>query len=283
MSLRQKLGWLLLLLLIAELPAFANNPPQPDGLFSILLILPMAILAGRLAEVAPIRRTTGARISWGIVLAAAVLLLMVGTELGALAALAVTVYAIVRAVKVIRRGQGAKRLVAAGVLVLFAVFAFADYFTSIAELPPSMALFEATAVGKLRQLSTAEVQFAGSGSVGSPSAPEYGTLENLDAAHLIESGIAQGRAISGYQYGQFLAPDRKRFFIYAIPAQGLKPSSDLEFVPGASLFHAFFPRARAGTGTRSFAVDESGTLHYAIRSNASPVTQEEVAGWPPIE
>ena len=146
-----------------------------------------------------------------------------------------------------------------------------------------MALFESTAVGKLRQLSTAEVQLARSRGAASPSPPEYGTLEDLEAAHLIEGGIAQGRAISGYQYGQFLAPDKKRFFIYAIPAPGLKPSSNPEFAPGASLFHAVFPRTRVGTGTRSFAVDESGILHYAVRSNADPVTQDEVADWPPIE
>lgn len=283
MSYRQKFGWLLMLLVIGELPAFANNPPQPDGLFSILLIFPLIILGSRFARVTPIKRSVASRIGTIAVLTLCVLLLITGTELGALAALAVTTYAAVRAVQMIRRGQGVKRLMAAGVLASFSVFAFADYFASIMGSPPSVALSEVTAVGELRQLSNAEVQFAGSEIASSPSAPQYGTLEDLEAEHLIEGGIAQGRAISGYQYGQFLAPDRKRFFFYAIPAQGLRPSSDLEFVPGASLFHAFFPRTKTGTGIRSFAVDESGILRYAVRSNAGPVTHEEVASWPVIQ
>ena len=35
------LGWFLL---AGTLPAFANNPPAPDGMLSILLLFPMAIL-----------------------------------------------------------------------------------------------------------------------------------------------------------------------------------------------------------------------------------------------
>ena len=60
------------------LPAWANNPPQPDGLFSVLLIFPLAILGFKLAGV-----TVGAHKSkwrWlrSLVFVPVVLFLLVG-------------------------------------------------------------------------------------------------------------------------------------------------------------------------------------------------------------
>jgi hypothetical protein len=49
----QRICLLLILIVTCALPASANNPPQPDGVFSILLIFPVILIGMRLADARP--------------------------------------------------------------------------------------------------------------------------------------------------------------------------------------------------------------------------------------
>lgn len=43
--------WLMWFLFAGALPAYANNPPAPDGMFSLILIFPVVIVGWRWAGV----------------------------------------------------------------------------------------------------------------------------------------------------------------------------------------------------------------------------------------
>ena len=284
MNLRERVALLLLFVAGFSLPAYANNPPQPDGLFSILLILPFTMIAVRLAGVTKNASSTAARGGLGAATVILLILVMAGTGLGALAALIVAVFALVRAAGIVRRGQGSKRYVLAAALAAFSLFAFVDYFASITAAPASSSAHaESTAVGQLRKLSNAETQFADSNSSEASPKAKYATLGELAGAQLIDANLASHSTIAGYQYGQLMDLDRKRFFIYALPDPNLKPASKMvDFIPGGSLFHAIFSRTKT-TGTRSFAVDETGVIRYAVRTNSQPVTRDLIAVWAPLQ
>jgi hypothetical protein len=136
----QRFRMLLLLVLAFALPAYANNPPQPNGLFSVLLIFPIVILGARLAGLAQAPKSASAKIIGGIAIGVlCTLLLMVGTLLSALVALGILVYAILRGTQIFRRGQSANRAVIGAAVMAFGVFAFVAAAARAARQPPDAA------------------------------------------------------------------------------------------------------------------------------------------------
>ena len=87
------LGWFVL---AGALPAYANNPPAPDGMLSIILIFPVAILGFRLAGA----QLTSKEMKWRpvriIYLALCTLATFAGTVVGGLAMLILVIYAMLR-------------------------------------------------------------------------------------------------------------------------------------------------------------------------------------------
>jgi hypothetical protein len=270
-------GCVLLLLLAVALPVYANNPPQPDGLFSALLVLPAVILGARLACVTPRPRKLITKIIVGVVVfVVATVFLATGTAVGALAALCVLVYAIVKAIHIAQQGSGKKRFLIAAAVGVFAAFAFADYYASIMTAYPSAATFELSAVAHLRSLYAAELEYK-------LREQRVGTMKDLENARL-SNDFSGGRVIRGYRFGEFVDQARKDFLFYAIPAEELTPGrSQLNVVPGASLIKSIFgPRVDQQTGVRSFSVDSTGVFRSAIRKNAGSVTEEEARQWAPL-
>jgi hypothetical protein len=276
---------LLFLVLGFALPAYANNPPQPDGLFSVLLIFPIVILSARLAGLARAPKSASARIIGGIAVGVlCTLLLMAGTFLGALVALGVLVYAILRGSQIIRRGQSGKRVVIGAVVMAFAVFAFIDYWVSIVSFYSPEAAAEASAVSGVRSLSIAESEFAKSSQGGHVPAGAVGMLKDLENAKLIDGSFSNSQLRKGYRYGEIVDSAKGQFLFYAIPAPELKPGSSHGYlVPGTSLLKSIQGvDHEEGTGYRSFAVDETGVIRTSIRTRTGSVTREEIAIWAPL-
>ena len=285
MTLSQCIRLFVIGLLTFAVPAYANNPPQPDGLFSMLLIIPFAIVGMRVARVPPERRSLLSRIVRAIILLGLLLVLGAGDEIGPLAAVAVLIYAIMRASQMIRLGQGTKRIVFGSVVILFSLFAVVDYVVSCATNVSSLALHESITVGNLRSITSAQLEFAKSIKAGGHDAETFATLDELENAGSLPSRFSGGRIVSGYQYVEFLDADKKRFIVYAIPAPGMSPSQNVHLVPGSSLFGAIFhgKGREEGTGERSFVVDETGVIRFAIRPNPIPPARDEYAAWKPLQ
>jgi len=275
----------LFLLLAFALPAYANNSPQPDGLFSVLLIFPIAILGARLAGVVQVPKSASARVIGGIAVGVlCTLLLMAGTLLGALVALGILVYAILRGSQIIRRGRSAHRAAIGAVVMAFALFAFVDYWVSIVSFYSPEAAAEMSAVSGVRSLSIAESEFAKRSQSGNAPSGAVGMLKDLENAKLIDGSFSNSQLRKGYRYGEIVDPAKGQFLFYAIPAPELKPGSfHGYFVPGTSLLKSIRGvDHEEGTGYRSFAVDETGVIRWAIRTRTGPVTREEVQQWPPL-
>jgi len=283
MTLSQQLRLLLIVILAFAVPAYANNPPQPDGLFSMLLILPLAIVAIRLAKVPLERKSVLSRIFRGIALLGLLIVLGAGDEIGPLAALGLLIYAIVRASQMIHQGQGTKRIVLGSALILFSLFAVVDYVVSCATNVSSLALHESTTVGNLRSITSAQLEFGKSGK--GHDAGTYATLSELENTGSLPPRFSGGRIVSGYLYIDFLDSDRKKYVIYAVPAPGLRISQNIRLMPGSSLFRAIFgsKEQEGGTGQRSFSADETGVIRCAIRSNQNPPTRNEYTSWQSLQ
>ena len=282
MTFSHRLLFLCAILIAFALPAHANNPPQPDGLFSVLLIFPVVLLGTRLAGVVPKPRRLSTRIISGIAVAiCAVFFLAAGTIVGMFAAILVLTYAVVRAVQIMQRGQSTRRALIGVVVMALSLFAIADYWESITGDFPSLATYEAAAIRRLRTLSDAESLASNPKASNAPSARFYSSIAELQRAHLIDESIVPGRVYKGYLYGEILDPDRKQFIFYARPAKAFKPElSWRRVVPGGSLLSPFLPSEDLqGTGERSFAVDETSVIRWAIRPLGTPVTREEVQRW----
>jgi len=281
MALFNRLCTLFVFLLAFAIPAYANNPPQPDGLFSLLLVFPVVLLACRLAGLnSPPKRSVMRIIVWTLVGVGSVVLLGAGTFIGAFAALLVLIYAIVRASHIMQKSESRKRPLIGLAVIAFALFAFVDYFVSIATYHKSTAVYEYIATMKIRQLNEAEQEFAKSGQSDAPKETIFGTIKDLEAARLIQSTVATGQTVDGYRFGEVLDAGRKHYVLYAIPAPELKlAETNPEVVPGASLLKALLGRKEQGTGRLSFAVDETGEIRQAVRTATGPVTREEFSHW----
>jgi hypothetical protein len=281
MKFSHKILTVLWIVIAFAVPAYANNPPQPDGLFSVLLVFPVVIFGARLAGVVPKPRRLFVRIISGLAVAiVSIFFLATGTFLGALAALAILAYAIVYANRIARQGHNSRRGLIAALVTGFALFAFVDYYVSIVSEHMDSSVYEYIAESKIRHLSDAEQEFAKSGRSASGES-SFGTMKDLETARFIGSVPAAGQIIKGYRFGEILDTDKKHYVFYAIPAPELKPGKqNSEFVPGSSLIKSLFgPKNVEETGRYSFAVDETGQIRRTIRNSNGPFTREEVAQW----
>lgn len=286
MTILQRLRLLTICLLTLAVPACANNPPQPDGLPSVLLVFPVAIIAARLARVPPVKRSVPTRILYGIVMLALLVVLGAGDEIGPLAALGVLVYSLVRAIRIFRDSKGAKPIILGSAVILFSVFAVVDYVISCATNVSFMAVHESATVGSLRSITDAELEFAKLPWRGKRESSEPASLKELEGAGLLAPRFSGGRIVSGYVYGEFRDADSKKYVIYAVPAPGQKVSTPFQdLIPSNSLVRALLDRKEedAGTGTRSFAVDETGVIRYVVRSTSAPPSRDEIAQRKPLQ
>jgi len=278
----QKICLLLVLIVTCVLPAFANNPPQPDGVFSVLLIFPAVLIGMRLTAVLPDPKTRKRRLLIGLVLGFCFILTLAGTEIGLIGLLAILVYGIARSIQIVRRGQGWKSCLIGTIVLLWVVFAVGNYYASIVSAHPSVGLDEALAVQRLRILSTAEGNFANGGS---PSEPVYGTIADLVERRLIESSLRSGQVKMGYRLGEIVEAPTRQYLFYAIPVQ-IQSSAPrwLWLLPGASLLSVLRGHEEERfTGVRSFGVDETGVIRYATRTGEGPVTREEFMRWEKLQ
>lgn len=282
MTSRQKIGLLLVLIVTCVLPASANNPPQPDGVFSVLLLFPAVLIGMRLAAVLPDPKTTKRRLLIGLVLGFCFILTLAGTEIGLIGLLAILVYGIVRGIQIMRRGQGWKSRLIGAIVLLWVVFAVGNYYASIVSAHPSVGLDEALAVQRLRILSTAEGNFANGDST---SEPVYGTVADLVERRLVESSLKSGQVKMGYRLGEIVEAPKRQYLFYAIPVQ-IQSSGPrwLWLLPGASLLSVLRGHEEERfTGVRSFGVDETGLIRYATRTEEGPVTREEFMRWEKLQ
>jgi len=286
MAFSERLLTLFLIFLAFAIPAYANNPPQPDGLFSVLLIFPVVILACRIAGLTQTPRRPVVRvIIWIVVGICSVVFLGAGTIIGAFAALLVLIFAIVRASQIMQKSRNAKRHLIGLIVVVLSLLAFVDYYLSIARGHLSTSFYEYAATMRIRNLSEAEQEFAKSRGRPGSQELEFGTMQDLKTADLIREAPTDGQLVRGYRLGEILDPDRKHYLLYAIPAAELKPGDEtVEFVPGTALLKVLLGQGEEqGTGRYSFAVDETGEIRQAIRHTTGPVTRGEVTHWEKLQ
>lgn len=275
-----RLRLLLVLVFCCAATAYANNPPQPDGLFSILLIFPVVILGRRLAAVAPVQKTLWNRIAVTLVMTVCVVLCMAGTEIALIPLLGITVYGILRATQIIRQGQGRKRMVIGAAVIGLVLFAVSDYFASLLSYDPGPVM-ESIAVSRLRSLGAAEGEFR-TPAYAKESSPAYGTMAELADAKLLSQHLTPNAPLGGYVYGEIIDKPQNQFLFYAVPAfRHLSSSRWFHIVPGGSLLLALLGRDHPGeTGERSFAVSETGIIRVSPhREPNTSVNREEALGW----
>jgi len=282
----QKLGWLILLFGLCELPAYANNPPQPDGFFSVLLIFPLVILGMRLAGVPSIKKSLWKRIATGFVLTVCALLTAGGTEIALIPLVIIFAYGIMRGIQIIRLGQGQKRIWIAVALFVWMPIAFVDYGSSMGDLSGSTAVSEANAVSRVRALADAESNYIESQhDANAKGSLQAGTIPELRKAGLIDARISGTHPFGGYDYGELIGPEKGAYLFYTVPAfTASKTPYWWHAVPGGTLISKLFRvRTPEATGVRSFAVDESGVIRYAVRDISKPITREEAEHWDTLQ
>ncbi len=267
------------LVVAGALPAYANNPPQADGVLSLILIFPAAILGFRLAGARLNEKELKHRIGKGFLLGLVVFLTLGGTEIALIPLVILLVYGLRRGGQIIQRGQGGKRIAIGLVVMLWTVFAIFDYLVSLGSYPRT-AMYEASAVGTLRSISTAEVTFKTTPDASGKPPDAYGTLEQLQQARLIDDRIITERGRRPYEFNLALDSARQQFLLSAVPVKYITPESNWPFLlPGYSLIEANRPRG----ARRSFAVDETGVIRQADLGGARTVTREQARKWKTLD
>ncbi|MBI4165970.1 MAG: hypothetical protein HY508_09585 [Acidobacteria bacterium] len=276
-----KAAWMMLLLVASAVPAYANNPPAPDGAFSLLLIIPVVIIASRLAREQRGKKGWKSRVLTGLVLGLAILFSMAGTELS-MAAMIVVVYGLWRGIEVMRHGQGAKRFGLGAAVVMFSLLAAANYVAALVY--PLVAPPEARVLSVIRSIVTAEINYAAGKKIDANhnGIPEYGTMEQLIQDGLNANYFFGADSPGGYDFAVLLSGDpvrdEKEFLVVATPRNYGKPAnSALRF----SLIRAFRPTRRASL--RSYATDETGVIRFADLGGARAVTREAAQRWQPLD
>ncbi|MBI4165969.1 MAG: hypothetical protein HY508_09580 [Acidobacteria bacterium] len=281
-SAAEKTMWTVWLVLAVAPPAYANNPPAPDGMLSIILLFPVAIFGFRLAGANLNDKEKKWKTVRGIVLGMSAFLTAAGTGIAIIPLLILLCYGLLRGGQAMARGQGGKRFAIGSGMILFTLFAVANYTTSLSYTPgPTRSA--SSAVGAIRTIVTAEITYATDKKldVNHNGIPEYGTLEQLRQAGLIPDSYLTPRSPGNYQLVVVLSGDparnEKEFFVYATPRQYREPAS---LVITLSLIEAIRPRGQYGI--RSFAADESGIIRFADLRGARAVTREEARKWEPL-
>lgn len=291
MKLRRKTEVIFWMLTLGTLPAWANNAPQPDGLFSIILIFPAAIIGFRLAGATYTAGERKWRVVRGSLLALAVIVAMAGTEIAMIPLIIVLVYGCGRGVQIVVRGHGLKRVFVGTAVFLWTLFAVSDYVVSLSVWSP-VRVHEMTTVEDLCALAKAEEIYA-----RSSHPKKYGTIEQLrDAGTPLQFGLEvingdsrvydiylTDKVRAGYRFNSTVDASGGKFLIAAIPAEYEKEIRPLR-VPGSSLLWSLrsHPK-RDDSGQRSFAIDETGVIRAADLGTTRPITRDEVERWKPLQ
>ena len=276
-SRRQIFLWLPWFMLAGAVPAYANNPPQPDGILALVLIIPVAIVGYRLAGAQVTEKQRKRRVLTGLALALCTLLTFAGTEIAMIPLLIILGYGIRRGTLAISSGQGKKRVVWGCIILLFAFFGVANYVASL-NYPMQGPMVENSAVTNLRIITTAEVEFQNNATldVNKNGVGEYGSLEQLHKAGLLDDFLWKRLQRPIYRYVVVLngdpARDEKQYFIYAAPVHYGRPPITI------SLLRTFLPHVPYAR--RTFASDETGVVRAADLGGSRDVTRAEAEKWP---
>ena len=278
-----KAMWTVGVLLAGAAPAYANNPPAPDGAFSLLLIIPVVLIASRLAREQSAKKSKKSRVLMGIVVGLAILFSFAGTEIGAGAALIVVGYGVARGVEVMRHGQGAKRFGFGAAGVMFSLLACANYVAALVN--PLSVSPEGRTVSVLRSIMMAEINYAAGkkADANHNGIPEYGTMEQVLPAYYVHSYYLDPDSPGGYDFAVLLSGDpvrdEKEFLVVATPRNYGKPVNEFFRL---SLTKPFRPPTRRQS-LRSYAADETGIIRFADFGGARAVTREAAQKWQPLE
>lgn len=274
MTVRPQRFLLLWFLLSAAVPAYPNNPPRPDGMLGILLLFPVAILGLRAAGARRPPQSRTRRILEGVVLVVSTVLAAAGTGIAIIPLVILLVYGLLRGVEAMRFGYGRRRWAIGAVIILFALFAVANYLASLSYLP-SPYFTESLAVARVRSLLAAQLDLQASAKLdrNGNGVGEFASLEvlqRLDPALELPHGYQFVAEVSGDP-----VQDEKQFFAYATPLDyGDRPWR-------FSLLDAFGPRRYFAR--RTFAVDESGVIRARDTGGSQAVTREETKDWPSVD
>lgn len=258
------------------MPAYANNPPQPDGMLTLILIFPVAILGYRLAGAQATAKQRKWRLAAGLLLALSVLLTMAGTALALIPILIILGYGIRRGVQAMAGGQGKKRVVWGSIIIVFTLFAVANYFASLNYRLQGPSL-ENGALVNLRMINTAELEFQSNTKldVNKNGVGEYGSLEQLHQAGLLDDVIWRHLQGPVYRYVVVLsgdpARDEHQYFVYATPAHYERPPITF------SLLRALLPYVPYAR--RTLASDETNVIRAADLGGSRAVTRAEAEKW----
>ena len=281
---KRKIGiaaWLGWFVLAGALPTYANNPPAPDGMLSIILIFPVAILGFRLAGA----QLTSKEIKWRpiriIYLSLCTLATFAGTVVGGLAMLILVIYALLRGGQAMSRGQGKKRFVLGAALILFAPLAGLNYALSTSNWSRT-ANAEASGAGCMRTIVSAQTDFKSNAKldVNRNGIAEFGTLAQLQQAGLLMESHVMTPS-SSYRYVLEVTGDptrdEKEYFLYATPKRYGRSSGGISL----SLLNLWWPRPTPAQ--RTFAADETGVIRFADVGGSRPVTRSEAQKWEPVQ
>ncbi len=266
---------LLYFLFAACLPAYANEPPAPDGMLSLMMIIPVAIVGLRLAGAKLPPRGKARRILTGLALGFSIVLCAGGSEgyiFGVAGMAFLVVYGIWRGAQALKHGMGWRRFAAGFAVILFTPLAFADYYASLNWYYYTTRHLEVRAVGWLRTIRNAQQQFE-------TSTGKFGTLDELIKAGFLEGPRTVANPARGYRIVEVRSDDPvragKEYFVYASPEN--YGSSGPPILPGSSLWEALRPPKPRSL--RTFALDESGVVRAADLGRARPVTRQEAQKW----
>ncbi len=283
----QRIEIVVLLLLAAALPAYANNPPAPEGWLSLMLIFLVAVVATRLAGVQRKPEARWKRALRVFVLFLAALVAGGGTETALVPLIIILSYGVYRGLQIMHSGQGRKRFAIGLAVIVFSGLAIGDYMLSLNNW--SSAWLESDAVGMLRELHQAETKFQQAATLDTNrnGTGEYGSVDQIAASGLFEKDRLT-RYNARYQYHVLLTGDptrdEKDFLIYALPLKYSAPPPSWSFmVPGGSYY--LLRRGQALHYTRrSFVIDASGVVRGTdLGATRSSVTREEMARWTPVQ
>ncbi len=280
---------LLWFLLAGPLPAYANDAPGPDGILSLLMIFPIAVLGLRLAGAKLPPGGTIKRFLLGLALGFSALISVVFLGSGgfAVGGAMMLYYGVLRGGRAVKYGQGRKRFTIGLAVILLTLVAVADYLASFTSYRRSTSAAEYNAMSAVRTIVGAEIKPRSSARLDTNKSGvgEFGTIEQLVKAGLLDDRFLKENPSRGYRYVVVLSADpahaEKEFLVYATPEHYGSRGPLSQSLPGYSLWVAARrPKLQA---RRTFASDETGVLRAAELGTSRAVTREEAQKWNPVD